>query len=268
MRSLWNGTLRISLVQIPIRVHAAVNTSEQIRFNQLHKNCHHRVRQKLVCPAHGEIARDQIVKGYEYEEGKYCVVDDADLNQVKTEGSGLIDLIQFVDPKELDLALLDTPYYLTPGGIVARGAYAVVREALSRSGRLGLGQVVLSGRERLVIVKPLGKGLVLHTLRYASELRLSTPYFESLADRVDEDQVALAQRLIDNRSAPLDLSAYSDRYQAGLLALIKNKTEGCSPRPVSASSPANNIVNLLDALKQSIAQTRRRASAKKAKQAA
>lgn len=255
IRSIWNGVLKLSLVQIPIRVHTAINNSDQVKFNQLHKGCHQRLRQKLVCPVHGEVEREQIVKGYEYEKDHYCVVGESDLGQVRLETTGAIDLIQFVHLEELDLASLDVPYYLTPGGPVAEEGFCVLREALRRSSRIGLGRVVLSGKERLVALKPVGNGLMFFTLRYSAEIRSTASYFDALPNQVDQDQLALAQRLIESRSAPLDLSQFSDRYQTGLMEMIKARIAGrVGTETAPVASASGNIISLLDALKQSVAE--------------
>ncbi len=165
-RSTWTGNIKISLVTIPIRLYTALTESEKISFNQLHKGCHPRQRQQLVCPIDGKVEREDVVKGYEIEKDRFVVLEPSDLQSLTLETTHTIELIQFIAETELDLLLLDTPYYLGPDGPVSEQGFAVFREALSRRRQVGLGRVVISGRERLVVVRPWGNGLLLVTLRY------------------------------------------------------------------------------------------------------
>lgn len=256
-RSVWTGHLKISLLTIPIRVYTALNEADKITFNQLHKDCHQRLKQQLVCPIHGKVERENIVKGYEVEKDRYVVMDSSDLDGVKLESTHTIDLAQFVKPDELEPVLLDVPYFVGPDGPVSVESFAVIREALQRAKRIGIGRVVLSGKEKAVAIKPLGKGLLMTTLRYAAELRQPSAYFDDLAQpQLDLGQLALARQLIENKTAKFDLAAYADRYQAALLDLIKSKLNGNAPIQVTAA-PVGQIVNLLDALKQSVEETGR-----------
>ncbi len=258
LRCTWTGFLKISLVTVAVRVYTAVSATDKITFNQLHKNCHQRIRQKLVCPAHGEVAREELVKGYEYAADKFVVLDETDLEAVRLETTGAIDLVQFVRPEELDPMFLDTPYYLGPDGPVAEEGFAVVREALRRSKRIGIGRVVLGGKEKLLALKPVGRGLVFFTLRYLAEVRPASAYFEGLGEQqVDAAQVALAQRLIESRSGALDLASFTDRYQTALLDLIKAKVAGTPPVLVPRASNGSAL-GLLEALRQSVAQAPRK----------
>jgi DNA end-binding protein Ku len=192
-RCTWSGYLKLSLVTVPIRVYTAISTTEKISFNQLHKTCHQRVRQKLVCPVHGEVTRADVVKGHEYATDKFIVVNENELEAIRLETTSTIDIVQFVGPEELDPMFLDVPYYVGPDGPVAEEGFAVLMQALRDSKRIGVGRVVLSGKEKLVALRPRGKGLVLFTLRYAAEVRASAPYFEDIPEyRPDPTQVALA----------------------------------------------------------------------------
>jgi DNA end-binding protein Ku len=265
-RCSWSGHLKISLVTVPIRVYTAVNNADKIAFNQLHKTCHQRIKQKLVCPIHGEVTREDLEKGYEYDADKFVVLSDTDLESAQIEATGTIELVQFVRPEELDpMYYLGEPNFLGPDGPVAEEGFAVLREALRRSKRIGIGQVALRGKEKLVALKPNGKGLVLHMLRYAVEVRSAAAYFEDLCGRpVDAGQIALAQKLIESKSSPLNLATFSDRYQSALLDIIKAKVAGT--KPVLAPRRENGkVANLMEVLRQSLAQTDRseRASARR-----
>jgi DNA end-binding protein Ku len=253
-RCTWTGHLKLSLVTVPVRVYTAISTTEKIAFHQLHKTCHQRIRQKLVCPLHGEVAREDLVKGYGYDTDKFVIFSDTDLEAVRLETTSTIELVQFVRPEELDPLFLETPYYLGPDGPVAEEGFGVLREALRRAKRIGIGRVVLNGKEKLVALKPHGKGLVFFTLRYATEVRGAAAYFEDLRpQQPDATQVALAQQLIENKSCTLNLASFTDRYQTAVLDLIKAKVEGTTP-VLAPRSEIGQVISLMEALRQSVAQ--------------
>ena len=254
-RCTWSGCLKVSLVTVPVRVYTAISTTEKITFNQLHKTCHQRIRQKVVCPLHGEVAREELVKGYEYATDKFVILNDTDLEAVRLETTSTIELVQFVRPEELDPMFLDTPYYVGPDGPVAEEGFGVLREALRRAKRIGIGRVVLSGKEKLVALKPHGQGLVFFTLRYATEVRQATPYFEDLRQQQpDASQLALAQKLIESKSSALNLAGFTDRYQTAVLDLIKAKVEGTTP-VLAPRSDVGQVISLMEALRRSVTQT-------------
>lgn len=254
-RAVWTGHLKISLLTVPIRVYTALNEADKISFNQLHKDCHQRLKQQLVCPVHGKVERENVVKGYEVEKDRFVVVDTADLDSVKLETTQTIDLVQFIKPEELDPVYLDTPYFVGPDGPISVEAFSVLREALHKSKRIAVGRVVLSGKEKSVTLKSLAKGLLMTTLRYAAEIRQEAAYFEDLGEaQIDPGQLALARQLIDNKTARFDTAAYTDRYQGALLDLIKSKMNGTQPVQVQPA-PVGQIVNLMESLKQSVAET-------------
>ncbi len=170
-RSTWTGHLRVSLLTIPVRLYCALNEADKISFNQLHKGCHQRLKQLLICPVHGKVEREAVVKGYELEKDRFVVMETTEIESLKLETNHTIDLVQFVGENDLDQLLLETPYFLGPDGPVAEEAFSVFREALKRSGRVGIGRVVMAGRERIIALSPLGKGILLTTLRYPAEVR-------------------------------------------------------------------------------------------------
>ncbi|MBV8414692.1 MAG: Ku protein, partial [Verrucomicrobia bacterium] len=153
LRASWSGYLKLSLVTIPIRMYNAIGSSSRVSLNQLHKNCRHRVRQQLVCPEHGKLERDDIVRGYEYEKDKYIVIDESDLEKIKLETTKTIDLTQFVEAGEVDPMFFDKPYYVAPDGPMAEDAFRVVREAMRKSNKMGIGRVVMSGREHVIALR-------------------------------------------------------------------------------------------------------------------
>ena len=253
-RCTWTGHLKLSLVTVPVRVYTAVSTTDKIAFNQLHKGCHQRIKQKLVCPVHGEVTREDLVKGYEYATDQFVILNETELEAVRLETTGTVELVQFIRPEELDPMYLDAPYYVGPDGPVAEEGFAVVREALRRTKRIGIGRVALGGKEKLVALKPFGKGLLLFTLRYATEVRAASAYFEDLRQEPpDTTQVALAQKLIESKFSPLDLASFTDRYQAAVLDLVKAKVEGSEP-VVAHRTEVGQVINLMEALRQSIEQ--------------
>jgi DNA end-binding protein Ku len=253
-RCTWSGYLKLSLVTVAIRVYSAISAVEKISFNQLHKTCHQRVRQKLVCPVHGEVTREDLVKGYEYATDKFVVVNENELEAIRLETTSTIDIVQFVRPEELDPMFLDVPYYVGPDGPVAEEGFAVVVEALRRAKRIGIGRVVLGGKEKLVAVKPHGKGLVFFTVRYAAEVRAATLFFEDIPEhRPDPTQLALAQKLIETKSRPLNLAEFEDRHQAAVLGLIKGKIDGTQPVLVQRNG-TSPVISLMEALRRSVEQ--------------
>ena len=257
-RSIWTGHIRISLLTIPIRVYTALNEADKISFNQLHKDCHQRLKQQLVCPVHGNVEREQVVKGYEIEKDRFVVLEANTLEAVKLETTHTIELIQFIRAKELDPIFLDVPYFVGPDGPVSLEAYAVLREALRKTNYLALGQVVLCGREKLIAIKPVDKGLLMTTLRYPAEIRQAELYFDDLTDvKMEDAQIALARQLIENKAAEFNPTAFTDRYQAALLDTIKAKLNGAQPVQVKPAA-VSQVINLLDALKQSVADTTKR----------
>ncbi len=254
-RASWTGYLRLSLVTIPVRLYNAVSSSNKASLNQLHKDCNLRLRQQMVCPAHGKVEKENIAKGYEFEKDRYVVIDEADLEKIRLETTKTIDLIQFVDAKEVDPIYFDTPYFVAPDGPVAEEAFRILREAMRLAGKLAIGQVVISSKEHIVAIKPQDKGLVLNTLHYAEEVRNAAAYFEEIkAAGVEKTQLALAEQLVNSLAGAFDPSRFKDRYQESLLEVIKNKIAGSEPI-VAQKAEMGKVINLMDALKQSLAQT-------------
>jgi DNA end-binding protein Ku len=243
-RCTWSGYLKLSLVTVPVRVYNAISTADKISFNQLHKTCHQRIKQKLVCPVHGEITREDLVKGYEYATDQFVILNETDLEAVRLETTSTIELVQFIRPDELNPMFLDAPYYVGPDGPVAEEGFTVFCEALRRAKRIGIGRVVLGGKEKLVALKPSGKGLAFFTLRYATEVRAANPYFEDLRQEPpDAAQVALAQKLIESKSSPLNLASFTDCYQTAVLDLVKApRTQPGQVISSQCQTPANGIL--------------------------
>jgi DNA end-binding protein Ku len=262
-RAMWTGQLRLSLVSFGVRMYAATESARRVSMNQLHKDCHQRVRNQLACPAHGTISRDDVVKGYEYEKDSYVIITAEDLDSIKLPSSKTIDLVQFVDAGEIDAVYINAPYYLGPDGPVAEEAFRVIREAMSRSGKVGLGKLVMHGREHIVALSVQGKGFLMTTLRYAAEVRGAGGVFADIKDgEVDEEQVKLAESIMKSKTASFDPARFTDHYQEAFFEIVKAKIEGEAPVFVEQEE-APPAFNFMDALKKSVAQAEKPTGRKK-----
>src|SRR5262252_1656826 len=226
-RAPWKGFLKISLVNIPIKVFPATESSGTIAFNQLHGECQTRIQQKRWCPhCSREVPNSEIVKGYEFEKGRYVIMSEEDIEKVRPESTRVIDLVQFADEKAIDPMYVDRTYYLAPDGGMAADAFAVMRDGMQ--GKVGVGKLALYGREYLVAVRPHGRGIVMHTLHHAAEIRSIDQVEElnSVPEKVKPEEMKLAKQVIETFHAPLNLKEYKDEYQEGLREIIDAKIEG------------------------------------------
>ena len=251
-RATWKGYLKVSLVNIPIKVFPATESSATISFNQLHGECQTRINQKKWC-AHceREVPSSEIVKGYEFEKGRYVVLSEEDFDNVKTESTRIINLIQFSDDSAIDPMYVDRTYYLAPDGAVATDAFAVMREGMK--GKVGIGKLALYGREYLVAVRPHGKGIVMHTLHHAAEIRGmdSVEELNSVPTKVKPEEIKLAKQVIAMFEAPLNLKDYKDEYRDGLQEIIDAKIAGREIVAAHVEEPPK-VVNLMEALRKSL----------------
>ena len=251
-RATWKGFLKISLVNIPIKVFPATESSGTISFNQLHGECQTRIQQKRWCPhCNREVPNSEIVKGYEFEKGHYVVLSEEDFDKVRTESTRVINLVQFADEASIDPMYVDRTYYLAPDGGVAGDAFAVMRDGMA--GKVGVGKLALYGREYLVAVRPHGRGIVMHTLHHAAEIRSMDAVDElaSVPSSVKPDEIKLARQVIEMFEAPLDLQDYKDEYREGLQAIIDAKIKG-QEVVAPAAEEAPKVVNLMEALRKSL----------------
>jgi DNA end-binding protein Ku len=251
-RPTWKGYLKISLVNIPVKVFPATDAAATLSFNQLHAECQTRIQQKRWCPhCQKEVPNTDIVKGFEFEKGRYVVVNEEDIEKVRVESTRVISLEKFTDDSEIDPIYLERPYYLAPDGPVAREAFSVIREGMT--GKAGIGKVALYGREYLVKVQPREKGLIMYTLRHAAEIR-SMDAIDELADMPDtvkQDEVKLARQVMGTFEGEVDLQEYRDDYQVGLREIIDAKIEGREIVTQEVEAPAK-VVNLMEALRKSL----------------
>ncbi len=253
-RPTWKGYLKVSLVTIPVRVYPATESSATISFNQLHEECQTRIQQKKWCPScEREITSAEIVKGYEFEKGRWVVVGDEDIAKVKTESTKVINLEQFADETEIDPMYVDKAYYLAPETPMAADAYAVMRDGMV--GKAGIGKVAIHGREYLVAVKPHKQGLVMYTLHHAAEVRTIDQIDElrEVRGKVTPAEAKLAQQVIASYQAPLDLKTYTDEYQAGLRSIIDAKIAGEEVVAQKEEAPPK-VIDLMEALRRSLDQ--------------
>src|ERR1700675_1216463 len=251
-RPTWKGYLKISLVNIPIKVFPATDAGATLSFNQLHAECQTRIQQKRWCPhCQREVPNTDIVKGFEFEKGRYVVVGEDDLGKVRVESTRVINLEQFTDDTAIDPIYLERPYYLAPDGAVAMEAFAVIREGMK--GKAGIGKVALYGREYLVKVQPREQGLIIYTLRHANEIR-SMENINELHDmpaKNKPDEIRLAQQVIGPFEGDVDFQSYRDDYQVGLREIIDAKIEGREIVAQEIEAPPK-VVNLMEALRKSL----------------
>ena len=253
-RSSWKGYLRLSLVSVPVKAFTATSSSSQIHLNQLHCDCHSRIQYKKVCPLHGEVSNDQIQSGYEYAKGQYAVVDTDDLEVLRTESDRSIAVDKFFQAESLDsLYETDTTYYLVPDGPIGQKPYALLRRVMAEAGLHGVGQVVISKKERLVRIRPIGDMLAMTVLHYAPEIKLPTSFSDELSPQeTNEQELKLARQLLEGlRDDDFDITKYRDAYTEKLTQLIQAKVDGeelVAPPPVEEPQ----VINLMEALKASV----------------
>lgn len=265
-RPYWKGHIRLSLVTFPVLLYPAVTDAQKIRLHKISKRSGERIHYKDSTESEGVIEKKDIVKGYEYDEGQYVEIDDDELKKLKVESRHTIDLVQFTDLRGIDPIFFDKPYFIVPDGEIAMEAYVTLQQALKDAKKVALGQITMAGRERIAAIKACDKGLLMETLRYNYEVRHATQYFETVDEKITprKDQVALAKQLIDAKSAKFDPRAFKDTYQEGLLEIINAKLQHRKAKLPSGKTEPGNVVNIMDALKRSIAETKKKPARKKA----
>jgi DNA end-binding protein Ku len=251
-RPTWKGFLKVSLVNIPVKVFPATESAATLSFNQLHAECQTKIQQKRWCPhCEREVPNTELVKGYEFEKGRWVVISDDDIQKVRVESTRVINLVQFADATEIDPIYVDRAYYLAPDGPVAAEAFAVMREGMA--GKAGIGKVALYGREYLVAVKPQQKGLVMYTLHHDAEIRSIDQIEElnSVPTKVKPEEMRLAKQVVQTFQGELDLKEYKDEYKEGLRAIIDAKIAGEEIVAPEVQEPAK-VVDLMEALRKSL----------------
>jgi len=253
-RPYWTGFLKLSLVTISVRLYSATTEKERIHFHQIHEPSGERVRYQTVVPGVGPVERAEIVKGYEYQKGRYVTIEPADLQKLRLETTDTIEIAEFVDADGLDPVYIDSPYYLLPDGTVAEEGYRVIRKALRDTGKVAVGQVVINARERMVAIRPYGKGLLVNALRFPDEVRAADGFFSTIGDEpVGKDELAIMEQIITRRARKFEPDKFVDHYQAALKEVIAEKLAGELPERPPERKPAQ-VINLMDALKRSLAE--------------
>lgn len=256
-RAVWKGQIRISLVSIPVEVHPATQSGARVSFRQIHGPSGKRVNYEKTVPGIGKIKTDDILKGYELGDDEYLLLQPEEIDAIRLETKKTFELVQFVDSAEISPLYYDKPYYVIPTDDLAEDAYRVVRDALRQSGKVGLGQLTMRGREYLCAIRPCGDGLLMETLYYADEIRSADPLFSGIEDApADKELLAVATQLIERKTAPFDAKAFTDHYDAALRALIEAKRKNRKTPRATASEkgPAKgtNVVDLMEALRASL----------------
>ena len=253
VRANWKGYLKLSLVSCAVALYPAASSSARVRFNTLNRATGNRVKRQFVDAQTGEpVEDDDQVKGYQVGKGSYVVVEDEELEAVRLESTHTIDVESFVPRAEVDVRYLDSPYYIAPDDKVAQEAFAVIRDAIREKEMAGLARVVMARREHMILLEPLGKGLLGTTLRFPYEVREEKPYFEDIPDvKLPQEMRELAAHIVEKKAGHFDPSKFEDRYENAVIELVKSKQAGKPIQPPKAAPPSN-VINLMDALRKSI----------------
>ncbi|KQZ12727.1 Ku protein [Mesorhizobium sp. Root554] len=254
-RPAWKGYLKLSLVTCAVELTNVVTHAEKVSFRILNRKTGNTVKRIYVDAENGKPIEDEDeIKGYEVDSGDYVHIEEDEIDAVRVESSDMMSLDGFVDKASIQQIYLDTPYYLAPADKVSEDAFAVIRDAMAAKKKAGLARIVLYRRERPVVIEPLGKGMVLTTLRYDNTVRQPDTVFDDIkAVKTDKEMIDLAQHIIDKKSAKFDPSKFDDKYEEALLELIRAKKAGKKAPKAKAASKPSNVVNLFDALKKSLA---------------
>ncbi len=249
LRPYWSGHIRLSLVTLAVNIYPALSRSRQIPLHEIYRKTGQRVHHQNVVD--GEpIENDDIVKGYEVEKGEYVILEPQEIKDLKIPSKRTLDITQFVDADTIDGIYFETPYFVTPDGKGSESAFAVIREALRGAGKIGIGQLAISGRERLCAIKPCGSGIMLETLRYEEEIRKSDPYFGDIPKgSIDKEELSLAKELIKRKSASFKPETF---HKEALQELIDSKLEHREAKVIVEDKPGGKVVNLMDALRKSL----------------
>lgn len=257
-RAVWKGQLRLSLVSIPVEIHAATKSGARVSFRQIHGPSGKRVRYQKTVPGVGPVKTEDILKGYELGDDEYMLIEPEELDAIKLETKKTLELVQFVGNCEIPPLYFDRPYYIVPSDDLAEDAYRVVRDALRQSEKIGLGQLTMRGKEHLCAIRPCGDGLLLETLHYADEIRDADPLFSDIEDDpADKELLSVATELIDRKTEAFNAENFEDHYDSALRDLIDRKRKSKkTPRTKAgddgSGGGSDNVVDLMSALKESL----------------
>jgi DNA end-binding protein Ku len=262
-RANWKGFLRLSLVTCPVALYPATSDAEKVSFNQINRKTGHRIKYAKVDADTGEeVASEDIVKGYKVDTDTYIEVTKDELDELALDSTHTIEIDEFVPKKDIDNRYLIRPYYLVPDGKVGHDAFAVIRETIRTMDKVAVGRVVLTNREHIIALEPLGKGLMGTLLRYPYEVRSETEYFDDIQDvKVTKDMLDLAKHIVEQKSAAFEPDNFEDHYEAALIELINQKRSGVPIAAKAAPKTGGNVINLMDALKRSLSNEKQSAPA-------
>jgi DNA end-binding protein Ku len=257
-RANWKGFLRLSLVTCPVALYPATSDTEKVSFNQINRKTGHRIKYAKVDADTGEeVASEDIIKGYKVDTETYIEVTKDELDDIALESTHTIEIDEFVPKADIDSRYLIRPYYLVPDGKVGHDAFAVIRETIRSMNKVAIGRVVLTNREHIVALEPLGKGLMGTLLRYPYEVRSETEYFDDIQDvKVTKDMLDLAKHIVEKKSSSFEPDKFEDHYESALTDLINKKRSGIRPTAKATPKTGGNVINLMDALKRSLANER------------
>src|SRR5689334_1682008 len=267
-RPAWRGQIRLALVSIPVEIYPATKSGAQISFHQIHEPSGKRIKYEKVVPGIGAVDKDEIVKGYEVSKGHYVLLDPEEIESVKLESRKTLDLVQFVDDDGIDSMFFEKPYYVVPADDLAEEAYVVLRDALKDAKKIGVGQLAMRGQEYVVSLKPMGRGMLLETLRYADEVNKASSFFRDIGEhKPDADLLDMASMLIERKAGEFNPNEFHNRYVDALHKLIekkqKAKGEKIIEQPDEAPAKGSNVIDLMAALKKSLGDEKKGGAAKK-----
>jgi DNA end-binding protein Ku len=257
-RPSWTGQIRLALVAIPVQIFPATKSGASIAFRQIHEPSGQPIKYEKVVPGIGPVKPDDILKGFEYEKGRFVLLEESEIEAVRLESRKTLELIQFVDAADIPVLYNEKPYYVVPADDLAEEAFIVLREALKDTGKAGVGQLAMRGREYVVALRPCGRGIIMETLRYEDEVNKASGYFRDIDDvKPDGELLDLAKTLIEKRSGRFDADSFHDRYVDALRDLVarkrKNKGRLVEPEEIGDSGPRKgSVIDLMTALKQSV----------------
>jgi DNA end-binding protein Ku len=252
-RPYWKGYLRLSLVSCPIALYPATSEGEKVSFNQINSETGHRIRYKKVDAETGdEVDASDIIKGYEVSKGHYIQIEKEELDAIEVESTRTIEIDEFVPRDEIDDLYIVRPYFIAPEGKVGQDAFITIREAISATGTVALGRIVLTSREHTIALQPRDKGLMGTLLRYPYEVRDAADYFDEIPDmKISKEMLDLAKHIVATKKGHFEPDKFEDRYEAALVDLIQKKAKG-QKIEVPVRHNESNVVDLMDALKRSI----------------
>src|SRR6195256_2895783 len=253
-RAYWKGSLKLSLVSCPVLLYPASTSIDKTRFHMINKETGNRLKQQMVDTETGDVVEsDQKGRGYELKKGQYVEIEKEELEAVQVESNHTIEIESFVPRDEIDKRYLNHPYYIAPDGKAAVDAFAVIRDAMKDKDRVALARIVLSNREHVMAIEPLGKGLLGTTLRYPYELRDEDEYFDDIKNpKISKDMIELASHILDSKAAHFDPSKFKDEYENALKTLVKRKAAGKPVKAAEREERPDNVISLMDALQQSL----------------